>query len=141
MRISDWSSDVCSSDLALTTTGAEVRDGGLARLSEDAHVERGQRLEERPEEGAVSPDETWSLTSQKRLRVDTDEPRRESGIRELVLRRGRETPAVVGAARPGGYGLEDPYAFADVAVRDRGARKGTPLHYLHACPTLLSSTD
>src|SRR3546814_13421091 len=51
---------------------------------------------------------------------DADEPVRGRGIRELVLRRGRETPEVVGAARPGGYGLEDPDAFEGVAVRDRG---------------------
>src|SRR3546814_8863074 len=47
MRISDWSSDVCSSDLSLQAALAEIEDGGVATddrgVAAVAKAERGKR--------------------------------------------------------------------------------------------------
>src|SRR3546814_6951353 len=61
MRISDWSSDVCSSDLAVELVGAEfvIGDGAIAVAVEQAHVVRAVRtvVDGRDDAGGVAGDD------------------------------------------------------------------------------------
>src|SRR3546814_12936115 len=45
MRISDWSSDVCSSDLLSETVGAEVTEEALRARYDEAIADEGDREE------------------------------------------------------------------------------------------------
>src|SRR3546814_6019588 len=46
MRISDWSSDVCSSDLIARPTFADLQFGGNRRQQADGHEFRGDKCED-----------------------------------------------------------------------------------------------
>src|SRR3546814_15227607 len=50
MRISDWSSDVCSSDLALTLTN-ECQRGMVVRATGEQHQQNASDIESRDPEG------------------------------------------------------------------------------------------
>src|SRR3546814_19986414 len=55
MRISDWSSDVCSSDLVALHRLADVGDGALAEPADEIEAQRG-REGERDADGVEKPE-------------------------------------------------------------------------------------
>src|SRR3546814_10060285 len=87
MRISDWSSDVCSSDLGLAGTQAAARpEGAEVLVAEDRGVARA-RL---PEVRAEGPGDQAAARHQAALRAD-------QGSQPLHHDGGRPAPDVGGA--------------------------------------------
>src|SRR3546814_10226947 len=118
MRISDWSSDVCSSDLlARGGGGLLLRDRGAFVGGEqlvDQHGERGAR----PSEQHGAGDQRDALLPDG---ADTQEP-------DMAVR-ANEDSMVLKQRRA---------ALAQIAQADR---KSTRLHSSHYCATRLPSSD
>src|SRR3546814_5347005 len=77
MRISDWSSDVCSSDLKLVESGAKLPSNAQQKHADLLHVIQWEPPEDRSDEFAVyissgpAPDEpTVALLNFKAMDVD-----------------------------------------------------------------------
>src|SRR3546814_8863840 len=103
MRISDWSSDVCSSDLALF--GDAARDGGRLEISERRRVNRTER--EKVVGNASVGGSCQNRTADRRagVRIGNDVKSPTDALdREVVARNARVGDAaelVVGVVGPG----------------------------------------
>src|SRR3546814_14827763 len=102
MRISDWSSDVCSSDLLADEVGADV--GGLgedaaaeAREDRDQRSAEGER-DERVDDGAVVTANRKTTRTGQIPEEDRDREQREARHQHTGDRAGAERHGQIGRA-------------------------------------------
>src|SRR3546814_19892346 len=112
MRISDWSSDVCSSDLAGTASRRVRHHAGRRVNGADAGrspaTAPGSRLSGRLAAGTPAATISTHLTGNimARILIVDDSPSQPMGIRRIVEKRGHEeltaehAPAGAAAAQP-----------------------------------------
>ena len=94
-------------DLVVTPVGPQVADACLRYLRVDPYRLRYQGFEQRAQERSLP---SWArvwLSCQQRRGVDVEEPGRESGVGEMMLRRGRELGEAVGRREPSGHRVQD----------------------------------
>src|SRR3546814_9193907 len=94
MRISDWSSDVCSSDLALNDMGVNIVENEEASEDgDDSPEDEAEAVDQADEDGDGDGAASRSVPEKKKETIDrTDDPvrmyLREMGAVELLSREG-----------------------------------------------------
>src|SRR3546814_12903600 len=82
MRISDWSSDVCSSDLSLTTASSsgavtvDINEAGSTILSTKLTIDQGEKTSTTAATPAVISDASLGDAAEITIDVDRSEERR-----------------------------------------------------------------
>src|SRR3546814_4751735 len=142
MRISDWSSDVCSSDLRGHSSEPSFGVGREASSDEPLHIMNGHAVAAPVPNGSArkaTPGDDWrddSGVSRKRRWSEADDQslrklwHSNHSLEEIAEAMGRTTPSLYSRARALGMSKRSP-ANAEKAVASAPDRKSTRLNSSH----------